>query len=309
MPATAVAPVRRPEAAALRARLFEDGLLVDTGVPGVVARSGAYEAVVGGIDALVSSTYAHLSPKVLHFPPVLPRTTFARTNYLESFPDLMGSVHVFLGGDAEHRELVRRTGSGGDWQELLQPGEVVLAPAACHALYPLCAGQLGSIGAVFEVRGECFRHEPSDDPARLQTFRMHEVVVLGSPLRAEAHRAAGMELAVELLARLGLEVAVAPANDPFFGRVGKVLARGQRDEGLKFEVVSPVTAGRPTALVSANYHRDHFGATFGIVQADGTPAHSACVGFGVDRVAVALVSAHGSDVAGWPAGVRSLLGL
>ncbi len=304
------APARQPlEGAALRAGLVRDGLLVETGVPGLVARTAAYEAVVSGIDHLVTEAFAHLAPGYLHFPPVLARTAFRRTGYLESFPDLMGSVHVFVGGDEEHRELLRRSGGDERWEEVLEPSQVVLVPAACHALYPLLAGRLPAGGAAYEVRADCFRHEPSDDPARLQSFRMHEVVVLGSPAQAEAHRAAGVELAVGLLEPLGLDVAVVPANDPFFGRAGKVLARGQRDEGLKVEVVTTITSGRSTAVASGNCHRDHFGSTFAIEQHDGSTAHSACVGFGVDRVSLALVSVHGTDLSDWPAGVRALLGL
>ena len=303
--ATPVGPLTTTgtDTASLRAGLLGAGLLVATGVPGLYARSSGYEAIVAGIDRLVTEAFADRSPVGLHFPPVLPRSTFARTSYLESFPDLMGSVHVFHGGDEEHRELLRRASRGGAWHELLEPGEVVLAPAACHALYPLCAGRLPAAGGCFEVRAECFRHEPSDDPARLQAFRMHEVVVLGGPDQVEAHRTDGLARAVGLLEGLGLEVGVVPATDPFFGRMGKVLAEGQRDEELKLEVVTPIGGAEPTAVVSGNCHRDHFGGAFGIEQANGAPAHSSCVGFGVDRVALALLATHGTEPARWPAGL------
>ena len=51
----------------------------------------------------------------------------------------------------------------------------------------------------------------------------------------------------------------------------------------------PITsAEKPTAVVSTNYHLDHFGVPFGIKTADGAVAHSACVGFGLERIALAL---------------------
>ena len=43
--------------------------------------------------------------------------------------------------------------------------------------------------------------------------------------------------------------------------------------------------------------------------ADGAVAHSACFGFGLERVALALAAKHGFDVAAWPASVRQELGL
>ena len=41
----------------------------------------------------------------------------------------------------------------------------------------------------------------------------------------------------------------------------------------------------------------------------GEVAHTACVAFGMDRLAVALFATHGVDVAQWPAAVRATLGL
>jgi seryl-tRNA synthetase len=70
-----------------------------------------------------------------------------------------------------------------------------------------------------------------------------------------------------------------------------------------------LTEVKPTAIGSSNYHEDHFGHSFDLRLADGTPAHSACVGFGLDRVALALFATHGMDPEAWPEGVRSALGL
>jgi hypothetical protein len=38
-------------------------------------------------------------------------------------------------------------------------------------------------------------------------------------------------------------------------------------------------------------------------------AHSACIGFGLDRITLALFATHGTDVEAWPEGVRSALAL
>jgi seryl-tRNA synthetase len=66
--------------------------------------------------------------------------------------------------------------------------------------------------------------------------------------------------------------------------------------------------GGPTACMSFNYHRDHFGIAWGIADAAGEPAHTACVAFGMDRLAVAMFHTHGRNVAAWPTAVRDLLG-
>ena len=98
------------------------------------------------------------------------------------------------------------------------------------------------------------------------------------------------------------------ANDPFFGRAGRMLANNQRDQRLKFELLVPIESEeKPTACLSFNYHQDHFGTLWGIAQHDGEVAHTACVGFGMERVALALFKHHGFDVDKWPSPVRKAL--
>ena len=88
------------------------------------------------------------------------------------------------------------------------------------------------------------------------------------------------------------------------GWLRRMLANNQRSEVLKYEVVAPICDVERTAIMSANCHRDHFGLPFGIETADGAVAHTACVGFGVERITLALLRAHGLKPARWPAEVR-----
>ena len=87
-----------------------------------------------------------------------------------------------------------------------------------------------------------------------------------------------------------------------------MLALNQREQQLKFEILCPVTSeAEPTAITSFNWHQDHFTKTFGIETASGDVANTACLGFGLERVTLALLSTHGMDLAKWPAAVRSAL--
>ena len=111
-----------------------------------------------------------------------------------------------------------------------------------------------------------------------------------------------------LLQSLELPVAPDVANDPFFGRAGKIMAASQRDQRLKFEILCPViSAEQPTAICSFNWHQDHFSGTFDIKTSEGEIASTACLGFGLERVTLALIKAHGFDPVTWPANVRELL--
>jgi seryl-tRNA synthetase len=291
--------------AEFRDELLVAGLLLDGGVPGLYLRSGTFESIVAGIDRAVSKAGADLEAPVFYFPLVMARATFERSDYQRSFPDLMGSVHVFEGDDRDHAALLSRLDAGGEWADVLTPSDLMLCSAACHPLYPHCAGRLPEGGKRYEVFGNCFRHEPSIDPARMQAFRQHEFVYVGTPAGAEAHRDQWVTRGLAVLKSFGLDAEAVVANDPFFGRVGRMLAANQRNEVLKYELVYPITSEEsPTAIVSANCHLDHFGTPFGIESADGATAHSACVGFGVERITLALLAAHGLDPKQWPETVR-----
>jgi len=98
------------------------------------------------------------------------------------------------------------------------------------------------------------------------------------------------------------------AADPFFGRGGKMLAVNQKEQKLKFEVVVPViSADDPTAVCSFNFHQEHFGSAFDIRTQDGQVANTACLGFGLERIVMALFKAHGFETEGWPQEIRARL--
>jgi seryl-tRNA synthetase len=87
-------------------------------------------------------------------------------------------------------------------------------------------------------------------------------------------------------------------------------AVAQVQQSLKFELLIPLRSeAQPTACMSFNNHQGHFGTTWGINDADGQVAHSGCVAFGMDRLAVAMFHTHGTDTAAWPQGVRDTLGM
>ena len=289
------------------AALVAEGLLVPMGVAGLYGRDARLEAVIEGVDRLVLRAGMADGAASLRFPPTIPRDVLERSDYLRSFPHLTGTVHGFTGGEHEHAELLERLEQGTGWWRGLQATDVVLTPAACYPVYPVLAGTLPREGRLVDVCSQVFRREPSDDPTRMQAFRMHEQVCAGSAEQCLAHRDRWVDRGLALLHALEVPGKVRPANDPFFGRAGRMLASSQRELELKLELVVPI-AGSPTACASFNYHQDHFGAAFGIHTARGAVAHTSCIGFGLERMALALLWHHGTRPDRWPRPVRELLG-
>jgi seryl-tRNA synthetase len=303
-------PATTAAQSAFRAALLAAGLLVETGVPGVYGRGAAFEEVRLRFDAYITRAAAPEEAEVMGFPPVLPRQQIETSGYLKSFPHLAGTVFAFTGEEDQAREQYEAASEHRDWSGYQRMTELVLAPAACYPVYPAIAGRgpLPASGVTVDTGGgHAFRNEPSGDPARMQMFHIRELVRIGEPEAVTAWRDGWEERAVTLLRRLGLSARVDIASDPFFGRAGELLARSQRAQRLKIEIQVPIAGPGPSAVASLNHHHDHFGTAFGIELASGKIAHSACLGFGQERVVLALLQRHGFDSDSWPAEVRARL--
>jgi seryl-tRNA synthetase len=298
------------EQAAFRAELLEHGLLLESGVPGIYGHSAAFEDVRSRLDALLTRAAASRGAERLRFPPLLPRRQLERSGYLASFPHLAGTVYAFEGDEAQAAQQSERADRHEDWSEFQQMTDLALMPAACYPVYPAIAarGPLPPGGVFIDAGGSwVFRHEPSQDPARRQMFHQHELVRIAEPEAVLAWRDEWAARGLELLRGLGLAAELDQASDPFFGRRGRMLAAGQREQALKLELLVQIAGPEPTALASFNHHRDHFGSTYGIELADGATAHTACLGFGHERIVLALLRTHGLDPDAWPPEVLTRL--
>ncbi len=292
--------------------LYEDlvrhKLIIPVGVPGAFGRGLVFEDVLGRFNDLVSRLAQNDGAQFMMFPPILDRKVFEKSEYLDSFPHLAGTVYSFFGTDLEAKELSRRVHAKEPWEDMQKMTGVALTPAVCYPVYGCFTGEVSAEGNLVDVLGWAFRHEPSPEPTRMQAFRVREFVRVGAPDAVIAWRDMWLKRGVELLLSLGLNAQSDVAADPFFGRGGRMLAASQKEQKLKFEVLVPVISEeKPTAVCSFNYHQDHFGKLFDIKTPDGQLAQTACLGFGMERIAMALFKTHGFVPSEWPKHVRELL--
>jgi seryl-tRNA synthetase len=286
-------------------------IFLPMGVDGIYARTALYMQVLERLERYIDAQRPARA-EVMRFPPVMNRSQLEKSGYLSSFPNLLGCVCALHGSEATIRAAADRLDSGGDWTSALGASDLVLSPAACYPLYPIAAarGRVPANGLVFDIEADCFRHEPSEHLDRLQSFRMREFVTIGTAEDIIEFREHHLARAPAIAAELGLPYSIEVASDPFFGRVGQIKAVSQRQQALKFELLVPFYAGaRPTACMSFNYHRDHFGNVWTIKTANDTKAHTGCVAFGMDRLTVALFAIHGTDLTRWPAITRRALSI
>ncbi len=296
--------------------LLDVGLLIDSGVHGVYGQGKPFEQVRDGLNDLVTRISVDDEPERMTFPPVIPRRQLEHVGYLRNFPHLAGSIFSFDGDEKQAAEQADLASRHEDWSAFQTQTDLVLTPASCYPVYPVIGERspLPAGGMVVDTGpGYVFRREPSSDPARMQMFHMRELVRIGSPDDVAAWRDAWRDKAIETLRGLGLDADFDVANDPFFGRGGRLLASNQRSQELKFELIVQIAGPEPTAVWSCNYHQEHFGEAYDITVANGggepETAHTACLGIGVERITLALFRTHGLDVAKWPENVREQLAL
>lgn len=290
--------------------LVEHGLIVPTRVPGSFGRNAVFEDVLARFDGLIGAMAKEDGADLFVFPPVIDRTIIEKTAYLDSFPNLAGTVFSFFGNEREAKALGAKVHANEPWGDAqgMAMTEVCLNPAACYPIYPTMTGTLPEKGRLVTMFQWVYRHEPSMEPTRMQSFRVREFVRAGNPDDVVKWRDMWRDRGEALLQELGLPAKADVAADPFFGRTGKILAAGQLEQKLKFEVLIPVISKeKPTACCSFNYHQDKFGEIYEIKNPDGSVAHTACLGFGLERCVMALFKTHGFRPEQWPEKVRKRL--
>ena len=136
---------------AWRSELLSSGLLLGTPVDGVYGRSARFEDALLAVSRAVNRLGADQHAERVAFPPILPRVTYDRSGHLSSMPELLGSVSAFAGSERDHRAVLERQAHGESWADGFASTDVVLTPAACHPVYPMCSGQLPAEGRTFEI--------------------------------------------------------------------------------------------------------------------------------------------------------------
>ncbi len=125
----------------LRDRLLDAELLFPTGVEGLYGRSETYQGIVNAIDSHGASVGPRARGDDGASPPGAgPRARSTRPTTSSRSPISWGRCTSFGATTVTTPSCCGAWRPTGDWPALLDPGEVVLSSAACHALYPMCIG-------------------------------------------------------------------------------------------------------------------------------------------------------------------------
>ncbi len=249
------------------------------------------------------------------FPTLIPARYLERVNYFRAFPHSLSFVtHLRTDLDAiDHFAQHAACDEHGLNEPLTSFAgiETLLSPAVCYHLYfaladqPLPGGQV-----VATAVGTCFRYEAINLTSleRLWNFTMREVIFVGAKDFVLQSREIARQRMAAVFEKIGLAYRVESANDPFFIGEFRKQAAFQSAFQLKFEIRARLPFKESTLAVgSYNYHQDFFGRQLNITLPDGSPAHTGCVAFGLERMAFAFLAQYGLEPSGWPEFVRQAL--
>jgi seryl-tRNA synthetase len=234
-------------------------------------------------------------------PSAIDFATLARADYFASLPQWL-TLASHLSGDETLHQLAEHPEPAIAVRQMSTTPAIALNPAVCYHVYSALAGQLIGTRKLITAQAGCWRHEGArhESLERGWAFTMREVVCLGSESDARDFLQRSTECASQLAIELGIEATIARATDPFFAPTARAKQLLQQVKELKHELLLPIGVNRTTAAASFNLHDTFFGEAFDIRLADGRPATTACLAFGIERWTLAFLTAHGPDASRWP---------
>lgn len=278
--------------------------------PGGLLGGTSFVAMATALDSLLASRAHRLGASELLPPATVSWSTLTRARYLESFPQHVTALAT-VRHDLQSLDCVAVSDSSAAQLDEFEVTEVALAPAACLHLYAMHADSRVRVPVLRTLLATCGRYEATaherrdhyvvggcGDPGRLWTYRVRELVCLGGLNDVLRFRDDCVDLVTTVLADIDLPSRLVVATDSFQGASAAELTRYQHRLAVKLEVVPAVPVAG--AIGSLNFHGKHFGLGFGIHDGDGNTVHSACLGFGIERMALTALAAHGTEPERWP---------
>jgi seryl-tRNA synthetase len=248
-------------------------------------------------------------------PTLIPADVLAKCDYFRSFPNTVTfACHLEPDASVINRFRARhenRTTIDDEALGDMATPEACLSPAVCYHVYHRSQGlTLPPEGVAYSVRGKCFRYESSNmrELTRLWDFTMRELVFLGASDTVLEERQRCVDAVGEFLDEIGLAAEIRTASDPFYiAPDASSKTYFQLTAETKYEVSALLPNKQRLAIGSLNYHTDFFGRAFDINVEGAGPAHSSCIGFGLERFVCAFLAQYGNDPEDWPELVRTAM--
>ncbi|QUS39094.1 hypothetical protein RPMA_09790 [Tardiphaga alba] len=274
--------------------------------------SGLLSRLVRFLDDAILRRFApSFKPIEETYPNVIPIESLWRANHLSGFPEHLHLVS-HLESDVESLDAFATRARQFKVEAISHDDSPQAAsllahnPSTCYHCYALRAGRdIGPDQAITAIT-RCHRYEAINhrQPGRLLEFSMREIIFLGTPDYVRATRVRSLELVEQMVSDWSLYGTLVTANDPFFSSDFSNKAGQQHRLAMKYEYKADLPPHQSISVLSSNLHGPTFSKAFGITQGR-HPINTGCIGFGLERIALALIAQHGDDVTTWPAALNA----
>lgn len=275
--------------------------------PGIFTFQGDFLRLMRALDEYFRAYALGLNAVEQAYPPTVLTRSMVRSGYLGNFPHhalLVSSVRRAADSAGQGAKGPPTTG------DLADP-EQMLAPTVCYRCFEAMIGEkVPAVGAIFTGTAHCNRNEGfiDDNLTRLQSFLMREIVFFNTAEGITELRGRIIDHARAAVTEWGLTVRASTASDPFFMTANQSKRGYQTLMQLKYEMqIFLPHSGAWLSCMSFNDHQTSLVVPYEIEAETGGPLASGCVGYGLERLAYAILSQHGGDPERWPSGLRRVL--
>ncbi len=262
-------------------------------------------------DTIVDRFATAFDAKAERYPNVIEINELGKTNHLSSFPEHLHFVSHLDSRLSVLDSYAQQSKEGVEKQApeqlALNKANLVHNPSTCYHCYSAYKNTAFSEDTAYTAVTACHRYEGANhsDLGRLMEFSLREVIFIGSPDYVRKTRAKTLELMEDFAKDWKLGGSLQSENDPFFTSDFKVKAQHQRKMKMKYEYRAKIPgAATDLAIMSSNLHGLVFTKAFNLKSTSG-PLHTGCLGFGVERLAIALIAQHGSQPENWPENLKN----
>jgi len=283
--------------------------------PGIFTFEGDFLRLMRALDGYFRAYALEIHAVEQAYPPTVLTRSMVKSGYLGSFPHhalLVTNVKRMAESASQGKTVSGANAGGGvpSVADLAEP-QHMLAPTVCYRCFEAMTGEkVPAGGAIFTGTAHCNRNEGfiDDNLTRLQSFLMREIVFFGTADMVGDLRRRIIEHARATVEDWGLTVRAATASDPFFMSANQSKRGYQTLMQLKYEMQMLLPHdGAWLSCMSFNDHQASLVGPYEIQAENGAPLTSGCVGYGLERLAYAILCQHGVDRGSWPQKLRRVI--
>lgn len=237
-----------------------------------------------------------------HFPTLLPTDVIADTSYFDSSPQYI----MFCENVKESLDIyndLRKNYEKNNYDEILDSPKFTLSPSACFHLFGAIRGKVFDSEKIFTHKQNVFRNEGRlnwGKLTRLNDYTVREIVFIGDNKYVYDIREKLMKKTAELMNKLEMTYQIVNASDPFIIPTMNIYKKIQKKNHLKYELRVNTSENDTVSCASFNVHKNAFSKNFGFKVENILFTESGCIGFGLERIAIAFLNQFGCDIYNWP---------